>query len=266
MIDFRKFYNATFYDHEMSPVPITEASLELASIASYMVEYDFSEIPDIPLHELVTQLITELPDGFTFINTSPSIVNIAVKRICSRIRPDIKFIDPFGDIDKSWYDWALPTLLLNNPQSAHELFTAWKLTTKGIPCGLIGPIIAVTDLGVITKNTMEFNASTPNWQIVDTYKVISMRLLAEHCPELVHPNFTLLLSRAFLKLLDLETNWMIYRTSTINKFFPVNFALALEPMAPHDFKTIANQVDYPRYPGLITREHTDIYLPLRAML
>jgi hypothetical protein len=56
MIDFKKFYNAKFYDSNMNPIAITDASVELASTAGFMSEYDFSQIPDLPLSELATKL------------------------------------------------------------------------------------------------------------------------------------------------------------------------------------------------------------------
>jgi hypothetical protein len=266
MIDFRKFYNAKFYDSSMNPIPITEANIELATVAGFMPEYDFSQVPDLPLPELVEMLLKELPTNFTFIRTTPTIVNTALASICKRIRPDIKFIDPFGDVDKDWYTWALPTLLPNNPQSVHELYTAWKLSKDGIPCGLVGPTVGFVDLGVITKNTVTFSATESNWQIVDLYKTISTRLLAEHCPELIHPNFTLLLARAYLKLLDFEKNWVAYRVATLNRCVAGHFALALNPIADHDIKSISNQTDYPKYPGLVTRSTHDVCFSYKAFL
>lgn len=266
MIDFKKFYNAKFYDSSMTSIPITEASVDLAGTAGFMSEYDFSQVPDLPLDELVEVLLKELPQEFIFIKTTPTIVNTALADICQRIRPDVKFIDPFGDVDKEWYTWALPALLPNNPQSVHELYTAWKLSKEGIPCGLVGPTVGFTDLGVITKNTTTFSAAEPNWQIVDLYKTISARLLAEHCPELIHPNFTLLLARAYLKLLDFEKNWIAYRVATFNRSVAGHFALALNPVANHDIKSISNQTDYPKYPGLVTRVNHDVCFPYKAFL
>jgi hypothetical protein len=266
MIDFKKFYNAKFYDSDMNPVAITEASMDLASTAVFMTEYDFLEIPDLPLPELVNTLIMELPPGFIFVRSSLTIVNIALENVTKRIRPDINFIDPFGDIDKDWYDWAVPALLLNNSQSAHELYTAWKLTNDGVACGLIGFAIGFHDTGVVKKNTSTFSATESNWQVVDTYRTISTRLLAEYCPELVHPNFMLLLAKAWLKVLDFEKNWLAFRTSAINKFLVGHIALTLNPNAEHDIKSIANQIDYPRYPGLIIRDNHEIYFSYKALL
>lgn len=266
MIDFKKFYNAKFYDQHMNPIEITDASLEVAATSEFMAEYDFSQVPDLPFRDLVNQLILDLPEGFTFIKTNPSILNVALETSCNRLRSDIKFIEPYGDIDSEWYEWALPALLLNNSQSVHELYTAWKLTKDDVPCGLVGPSIGLNDFGVMTKTTSGFNATEPNWQIVNTYKIISARLLAEYCTELVHPNFTLLLTKAFLKLLDVEKNWLLFRTLTANRFFPINFALALEPCSAHDFKSIANQTDYPRYPGLVNRETIEIFSPVKGLV
>jgi hypothetical protein len=231
-----------------------------------MSEYDFSQVPDLPLHELVNKLITDLPQGFTFVKTNPDLVNIVLENICKKIRPDIKFIAPYGNIDKEWYDWAVPNLLLSDSIKAHELFTVCKLADRGIPTGLVGPTLVFSDLGVISKSTAGFNAIDPDWQVADDYKTISLRLLAEHRPEILHPNFCLLLSKAFLKLLDLENNWIIYRSLTVDRFFPVNFAFALDPATNHDYRTISHQMDYPRYPGLIKREKNEIYLPLGAIL
>jgi hypothetical protein len=266
MIDFRKFLNAKFYDSNMNPVEINNASLELASTAGFMTSYDFSEVPDLPLPELVNKLITDLPRDFTFIRSNLTIVNTALESITKKIRPDINFIDPFGDIDKDWYQWAVPNLLLNNSQSAHELYTAWKLTKDGVACGLIGFTVGLQDTGVVVKNTSIFSAVEPNWQIIDSYRTISTRLLAEYCPELVHPNFMLLLSKSWLKLLDFEKNWLAFRTIAINRFLIGHIALTLNPNAEHDIKSIANQVDYPRYPGLIMRDSHEIYFPYKALL
>lgn len=266
MIDFNKFYNAKFYDSNMNPVEIVGASVELATTAGFMSEYDFSQVPDLPLHELVDTLIKTLPQDFTFIKTPPAIVNNSLENICKKIRPDIKFVNLLGDIDKDWYDWAVPTLLLSNSASTHELYTAWKLSNDGIPCGLVGQMVGLTDLGVITKNTTVFDATTPNWQVVDSYKTISVRLLSEHCPSLIHPNFMLLLARAYIKLLDFEKNWAVFRTSTISRFLPGHIALALNPMSLHDIKSIALQTDYPRYPNLITRVNNEIYFTYKALV
>jgi hypothetical protein len=266
MIDFRKFYNATFYDSDMNPVSITDASLEVASEALFMSEYDFSQVPDLPFNELVETLIRDLPIGFTFVRTNPIIVNTALEGICKRLRSDIKFIDPCGDIDKDWYAWALPALLLSNSYSAHELYTVWKLNNDGNPCGLVGSVVGLTDFGVITKNTMTFFATAPNWQVVDSYKTISTRLLAEYCPNLIHPNFILLLSRAYIKLLDFEKNWIAYRTLAVNKFLPGHIAMTLDPLAEHDIKSISAQVDYPRYVGLATRSNHEIIFSYKALL
>ena len=266
MIDFKKFYNVVFYDNNMNSIDIKEATLEIAGTCDFMPKYDFSQVPDLPLHELVNKLINELPEGFTFVKTNPDLLNISLENICKKIRPDIKFIIPYGNIEKEWYDWAVPNLLLHESSRVHELYTVCKLADKGIPAGLVGPFFVLQDCGVISKNTSGFNAVAPNWQIADIYTTIPIRLLAEYRPEILYPNFCLLLSKAFLKFLDVDNNWRIYRSLTIDRFFPVNLAFALDPIANYDFRTVASQIDYPRYPGIIKREKYEMYIPTSAIL
>ena len=266
MIDFKKFYNANFLDQSTGPIDIGKASTDMASTLLFTPEYNFSQVPDLSLNDLVNELIMELPRNFIFIKSRVAIINTALETICKEIRPDISFINLFGDIDKEWYDWAVTNLLLSGPYHAHLLYTVWKLDKDGITCGLVGDMIGFVDTGVITKNTVLFSATDPNWQIVDNYNTISVRLLSEHCKNLMHPNFILLLSRAWAKLLNFDQNWLGYRTVSVNRILPGHFAMSLRPLSSHDIKSMNDQPTYPRYPGLITRDRYEVYLPLKSFL
>lgn len=252
-IDYKKVFNAWFCDTNLTPIPINQASKIQATKLPYVVEYDFSDVPDLPLNELATALILALPNNFVFIKSLPDLLSISIKYLCQKLgRNDVKFIDPFMDIEKDWYNEYKDKIFFYQNNHWHEAYTLWKLSKSGIPCGAVGQFVQFTDYGVAKKTALEFSAAESNWKTSHPISYVTYRQITDICNEnLIHPNFVLLLTKAFIKQVDFEKNWINYRMLTVNKIGPTTLAISLAPCIEHSYNGIINPTTYPRYPGSI---------------
>jgi len=86
-----------------------------------------------------------------------------------------------------------------------------------------------------------------------------MRQFKDLQENFIAPNFLLLLLKAFLKEVRLDTMAHVYRMFIVNRFGPVSIAMLLSPTTVHDFSSM---IEYPPpfYPGLIVRDLQGCYI------
>lgn len=252
-IDYTKIFNAWFCDVNLTPVPINQASKIQATTLPCIVEYDFSSIPDLSLSELTKKLLLLLPENFVFVKSMPELLSTSIEHLCQKLgRYDIKFIRPYMDIDKDWYNEYKDKIFFYQANHWHEAYTLWKLSTAGIYCGAVGQFIQLSDLSVVKKSVMDFHAAEPNWKVYHPISYVTYRLMSEkYNDKVIHPNFVLLLIKAFIKQIDLNKNWINYRMLTTNKIGATTLAISLAPFIEHNYNTIINPISYPKYPETI---------------
>lgn len=260
--DYSKFLKAWHYRSNMELVPVEQVSKDMATTTGFTVEFDFSTVPDLPLLELAATLIKQLPENFVFINSRYGLLTESVKNFCQQIgRGDIGFEEIDGDIDASWWEHAKETYFVNDPVTLHEMSTAARLCQEGKQCGRIGHFIGFHDVATALKTSTAFHGATPNWQIVFPYNELPVLRQANDLQEnFIAPNFLLLLLKAFLKEVRLDTMAHVYRMFTVNKFGPVGIAMLLSPTILHDLSTLSVNTP-PFYPGLIVRDLQGCYIP-----
>ena len=256
MVDFKKFYNSWFYNHTMELIHLDDANKEQASNFDFTVEYNFDDIPDLPLADLAEYLLRDLPKNFVFVNCQGTILSPAIEHVCHQIgRSDIKFINPYTDIDAKWFDQFKEKIFFYESQTLHEIYTLWSLAEQGISCGYVGYFVQFTDFGIAKKNTTILSAGEPNWQAgTFIYNNAFWQLAKFSNQNLVYPNFTSLLIKSYVKQVEFEKNWINYRMHQTNKMGPTTLAISLAPFLNHNFKLLNDVPNYPRYPGLISRD------------
>lgn len=267
MIDFKKFYKAWFVDSYMNLIPIANATREIATTSGFTVEYNFEDVPDLPLVELATRLLNDLPQGFVFVRPGMRLISNSLEELCKQIgRTDIEFLSPIADIDQAWFEQAKDKYFFNNQFTCHELYTIDCLAKQGRPCGLVGNFPGFQDMSITTKNSNCFHAAPPNWQMSVPYSDITAHLMyMEDSSMFIVPNFSVLLLKAFLKEFDVDRNSTLLRMMTINRFGPVALAIGLLPTGKHDISLLGQSLNYPFYPGLIKREYAHTLLPMVAV-
>lgn len=262
MINFKNFYNVWFYDHTMNLTPLDQLTKELAETASYTAEYNFDEIPDLPIEELVKELICSLPTNFVFVRSTMLLAR-ALEEFCKKIgRTDIRFIDPVIDIDPEWFEYAKMHYFVSMPFTLHELYTVEKLSRQGIKSGLTGHPMVIQDFGIIVKNSENFYTNKPNWQIQVPYWDIPARIMHDKCENFLIPNFSLLMCRAFLRQTDVARNASLLSSLMVQRIGEVGLAILLMPTTNHVIKDIFNAPRYPFYPGLIVRKFMYMQVPI----
>jgi len=261
--DYLKFLKAWHYHRNTELVPLQQVSKDMAATADFTVEFDFTDVPDLPFVELVTILLKQLPKNFIFINSRYKIITNAVKNFCQNIdRSDIRFIEIDGDIDAAWWEHAKEHYFVNDPLTLHEMSTVARACRESQPCGRIGHFVGFHDVATMLKTSTAFHGNIPNWQIVFPYNELPiLRQVADLGANFVAPNFTLLLLRAFLKEVKLNSMSHVYRMFIISKIIgPVVIAVMLSPTTRHDLSSM-NINTPPFYPGLIVRELQNCHVP-----
>ena len=260
--NYSQFLKAWHYRSNMELVPLQQVSREMASTTGFTVAFDFNLIPDLPLIELAATLLKQLPENFVFVNSRYGMLTRAVQNFCQKIgREDITFIDNDGDIDPGWWEEAKAKYFINDPYMLHELSTAARLCREGRPCGRLGSFIGFHDVSVSLKTSTKFHGAEPNWQIVFPYNELpAIRVHEDYQDKFIAPSFLMLLLRAFLKEIRLDSMSHVYRMFTLNKFGPVGMALLLSPTTVHDLSSLSVNTP-PFYPGLIVRDLQGCYVP-----
>jgi hypothetical protein len=260
--DYPNFLKAWHYRSNMELVPVEQVSKDMATTTGFTVAFDFSSVPDLPLIELAATLIKQLPENFVFIKSRYGLITESVKNFCQQVgRNDISFVEIDGDIDASWWEHAKETYFINDPVTLHEMSTAARLCQEGRLCGRIGHFIGFHDAATALKTSTAFHGATPNWQIVFPYNELPVLKQSKDLREnFIAPNFLLLLLKAFLKEIKLDTMAHVYRMFTVNKFGPVGIAMMLSPNILQDLTSLSVNTP-PFYPGLIVRDLQGCYIP-----
>jgi len=252
----------------MNLIHLDSITKEQASDFDFTVEYNFDDVPDLPLLDLVQCLLKDLPKNFVFVNCQGTILTPAIEHVCQQIgRTDIKFINPYIDIDENWFNEFKEKIFFYESQALHETFTLWSLAQQGISCGFIGYFVQLTDYGMAKKNNTLLSAGEANWQAGTNILNNTFRQLIDFSNDnLIYPNFTALLLKAYVKQIDFEKNWVNYRMHQISKMGPTSLAISLAPFLNHNFKLLANVPAYPRYSGLLSRDILVSYIPANKLL
>lgn len=264
--DYAKFLKAWHYRSNMELVPVERVSKDMATTTGFTVEFDFADVPDLPFIELAATLLKQLPKNFVFVNSRYGLITESVKNFCQQVgRSDITFEKIDGDIDAAWWEHAKETYFVNDPVVLHEMSTVARLCREGRQCGRLGGFIGFHDAATAIKTTTKFHGATPNWQIVFSYNELPvLRQFKDLQENFIAPNFLLLLLKAFLKEVRLDTMAHVYRMFTVNKFGPVGVAMLLSPTTVHDFSSMSVNTP-PFYPGLIVRDLQGCYIPPRII-
>lgn len=266
MIDFNKFYTAWFYDNEMNLIPVADINRELATTAGFTVKFNFEDVPDLPLVELATLLLQQLPPNFVFVRPGMRLTSDALEALCAQIgRTDIVFVTPDADIDADWFEMAKEKYFFNSQFTAHELYTVERLSREGIKSGLVGAIPSFQDCSVVVKSPTTFHAAESQWQALLPYSDIPASLMYNDCENFLVPNFCLLLVGAFVKQLNFKQNDILLRALTINRMGPMTLAISLMPTKSHNLELIGHTLNYPFYKGLVAREYANTLMPVEAL-
>lgn len=264
--NYSQFLRAWHYHNNMELVPLQQVTEEMATTTGFTVEFNFSQIQDLPLIELVATLLKQLPQDFVFIQSRMVMLTESMRAFCKKIgREDINFIVMDGDISSDWWEEAKIKYFINNSYTLHELSTAARLCREGRACGRLGMGIFLNDVSVVIKNTVKFYAAEPNWQIIFPYSELPpIRMHEDYQDKFIAPNFLMLLLRAFLKEIKLNSMSHIYRMFTINKINQAHsLAVLLSPTADHSTSELTLDIASPPfYPGLIRNECVEgCYVP-----
>lgn len=265
--NYSKFLSAWHYRSNMELVPLHDVAKDMATTTGFTVAFDFSEVPELPLIELAAVLIKQLPENFVFVNSRYAMVTDAVKNFCQQVgRNDIEFVEMDGDIDAEWWEMAQQKYFVNDPYTLHEMATIDRLCRAGQVCGRLGHFVGFHDVATALKTSTAFHGAAPNWQIVFPYNELPLiRQFHDLQEHFIAPSFLLLLLKAFLKEIKLDTMAHVYRMFTVNKFGPVGISLLLSPTTRHDLSSLSVNTP-PFYPGLIVRDLQGCYVPPNVIL
>lgn len=268
-INYTDFLKAWHYTNNFKLIPFQEADRDTVQDTEFSLQFNFDQIPDLPLVDLAAELIKSLPENFTFVVSSFEVLTVAIQHFCKTIgRTDILFVNNDGDIDPQWWDVAKDKYFFNEPGNLHQAATIARLCKEGKFCGRLGNFTGFVDSGVAVKNNTTFHAAEPNWQIMIPYTELPwLKVYTDNCKYFLVPNFTLLLVRAFVKDSKLADLPHIYRMLTVNRFGILALALLLAPKIAHDLRSLntASSPTYPLYPGLIMRSLGGCSMSVKAV-
>jgi hypothetical protein len=186
--EFQNFYFPYFLRKDLSIITALDADLDDCENNLYVSRFDFSMVEDLPLQKLVKNHINRCPKNTVFVTSGidSDIVDFSLRSLFSKYRPDIEFVKPYHAITEDWIELAAYKYMCTTPWEAHVLYTVDSLLKTGKVAGSLGPFI-------------EIQQPTGRIVVQDFYETVPLYLYGLENPRKVIPNFSLPLSRAYVK-------------------------------------------------------------------